>query len=70
LQVHGVVPMALSMRRFSLTLACPALPRRSYLYVRMLCNPQLYGVPFDALDTDPLLQVRAGVQAVQWCDLL
>jgi hypothetical protein len=23
----------------------------------MLCNPQLYGVPIDALDTDPLLQV-------------
>lgn len=33
------------------------LPVRSYLYVRMLCNPQLYGVPIDALDTDPLLQV-------------
>lgn len=25
----------------------------------MLCNPQLYGVPIDALDTDPLLQVGA-----------
>lgn len=23
----------------------------------MLCNPQLYGVPIDALDTDPLMQV-------------
>ena len=30
----------------------------TYLYVRMLCNPQLYGVPIDALDTDPLLLVR------------
>ncbi|KAL4451451.1 hypothetical protein ABPG75_007113 [Micractinium tetrahymenae] len=30
----------------------------TYLYVRMLCNPQLYGVPIDALDTDPLLQER------------
>lgn len=30
----------------------------TYLYVRMLCNPQLYGVPIDALDTDPLMQER------------
>ncbi|PSC69011.1 U5 small nuclear ribonucleo 200 kDa helicase-like [Micractinium conductrix] len=30
----------------------------TYLYVRMLCNPQLYGVPIDAVDSDPLLQER------------
>eukprot|EP00887_Chlorella_sp_A99_P002917 scaffold6.g2917.t1 len=30
----------------------------TYLYVRMLCNPQLYGVPLDALDADALLQER------------
>ena len=30
----------------------------TYLYVRMLCNPQLYGVPLDALDADALLEVR------------
>lgn len=30
----------------------------TYLYVRMLCNPQLYGVPLDAMDADPLLQER------------
>lgn len=30
----------------------------TYLYVRMLRNPQLYGVPLDALDTDPVLLVR------------
>ena len=28
-----------------------------YMYVRMLCNPQLYGVPLDAVDSDPLMQV-------------
>jgi hypothetical protein len=27
------------------------------MYVRMLCNPQLYGVPLDAVDSDPLMQV-------------
>ena len=32
----------------------------TYMYVRMLCNPPLYGVPFDMLDTDPLLMVRLG----------
>ncbi|KAK9842537.1 hypothetical protein WJX81_005041 [Elliptochloris bilobata] len=30
----------------------------TYLYVRMLCNPQLYGVPLDALETDPRLHER------------
>ncbi|KAK9818381.1 hypothetical protein WJX72_011703 [[Myrmecia] bisecta] len=30
----------------------------TYLYVRMLRKPQLYGVPLDALDTDPMLQER------------
>lgn len=30
----------------------------TYFYVRMLCNPQLYGVPLDAIDSDPMLQVR------------
>jgi hypothetical protein len=29
----------------------------TYLYVRMLRNPTLYGVPIDAIDVDPLLQV-------------
>ena len=46
----------------------------TYLYVRMLCNPQLYGVPFDAADADPLLLVsacgcgcaRAGAGAGAW----
>jgi hypothetical protein len=27
------------------------------MYVRMLCNPQLYGVPLDVVDSDPLMQV-------------
>ena len=31
----------------------------TYLYVRMLRNPQLYGVPLDALDSDPVLLVRS-----------
>jgi pre-mRNA-splicing helicase BRR2 len=30
----------------------------TYLYVRMLRSPQQYGVPLDALDSDPLLQER------------
>jgi pre-mRNA-splicing helicase BRR2 len=30
----------------------------TYLYVRMLRNPQLYGVPLDATETDPTLLVR------------
>ena len=30
----------------------------TYLYVRMMQNPQLYGVPLDAIDVDPLLQVK------------
>ncbi len=30
----------------------------SYLYVRMLAAPALYGVPFEALDADPLLAER------------
>ena len=30
----------------------------SYLYVRMMQNPPLYGVPLDAVDADPLLQDR------------
>lgn len=30
----------------------------TYLYVRMLRNPALYGVPIDAADSDPLLQDR------------
>ena len=30
----------------------------TYFYVRMLCNPQLYGVPIDALDADPALKDR------------
>lgn len=30
----------------------------TYLYVRMLCNPQLYGVPLDAADADPVLLDR------------
>ena len=30
----------------------------TYLYVRMLRNPQLYGVPLDAVDSDPVLLVR------------
>lgn len=30
----------------------------TYLYVRMLRNPSLYGVPLVALDTDPLLHER------------
>jgi hypothetical protein len=34
-----------------------SLLSRRYLYVRMLCNPTLYGVPIDAADTDPLLEV-------------
>jgi len=31
----------------------------TYLYVRMLRNPLLYGVPLDALETDPTLLVRS-----------
>ena len=27
----------------------------------MLCNPQLYGVPLDVVDTDPLMQVGCAV---------
>lgn len=30
----------------------------TYLYVRMMQNPPLYGVPLDAIDVDPLLQDR------------
>ncbi len=30
----------------------------TYFYVRMLCNPQLYGVPIDAVDADPVLKER------------
>lgn len=30
----------------------------TYFYVRMLCNPQLYGVPLDAIDSDPTLKER------------
>lgn len=30
----------------------------TYLYVRMLCNPQLYGVPVDAVESDPQLLER------------
>ena len=30
----------------------------TYFYVRMLCNPQLYGVPLDAIDSDPMLKER------------
>ena len=30
----------------------------TYFYVRMLCNPQLYGVPIDAIDADPVLKDR------------
>ena len=30
----------------------------TYFYVRMLCNPQLYGVPIDAVDADPVLKDR------------
>lgn len=30
----------------------------SYLYVRMLRNPALYGVPLGAIDADPLLRDR------------
>jgi len=33
----------------------------TYLYVRMLRNPQLYGVPLDAADSDPVLLVRPTV---------
>ena len=47
--------------------SCPPRPPRSYLYVRMLCNPQLYGVPIDALDTDPLMQVGVVVGLEGWC---
>ncbi len=49
---------------------CPLpLPRR-YLYVRMLCNPPLYGVPIDALDTDPLLQARSEGDATCLADCM
>ena len=34
----------------------------TYLYVRMLRNPQLYGVPLDAADSDPVLLVRPQLQ--------
>lgn len=30
----------------------------TYLYIRMLRNPNLYGVPLDALEVDPLLRDR------------
>lgn len=30
----------------------------TYLNVRMMCNPPLYGVPLDAIDSDPLLKER------------
>jgi len=30
----------------------------TYLYIRMLCNPQLYGIPIDVLETDPHLLDR------------
>ncbi len=30
----------------------------TYLYVRMMRSPALYGVPLDAVDTDPLLHER------------
>ena len=40
----------------------------TYLYVRMLRNPQLYGVPLDAVDSDPVLLVRSPkpVAGSQW----
>ena len=31
----------------------------TYLYVRMLHTPELYGVPVEAVDSDPALSVRA-----------
>ena len=45
----------------------PPPPPLSYLYVRMLCNPQLYGVPIDAVDADPLLQARLVVALAPGC---
>ena len=30
----------------------------TYLYVRMLCNPMLYGMPLDAIESDPTLKDR------------
>ena len=39
----------------------------TYLYVRMLRNPQLYGVPLEAIDSDPALQVRC--DATVYCRL-
>lgn len=30
----------------------------TFLYVRMLCNPMLYGMPLDAIDSDPTLKDR------------
>ena len=35
----------------------------TYLYVRMLRNPQLYGVPLDAVDSDPVLLVGPCMQS-------
>jgi pre-mRNA-splicing helicase BRR2 len=38
----------------------------TYFYVRMLCEPQLYGVPLDAADSDPVLQVCSYFYSISW----